>query len=63
MENHIIKQYCGLALIQLAIDELGIGGTYVCFDIYAKKVKATGSRSECEDYYDAYVQRISERGD
>lgn len=50
-----MKFYCGLILTE-------VEGIYVCIDKYSSEIKCTGSYEKCNEYFEDYVRRISEKG-
>ncbi len=54
MKMDFIKSYCGLFLVR-------INGTYACIDGYTSQIKKMGTRKECNDFFEDYVNEISNR--
>lgn len=49
----IIRMYCGLMLLKCS-------SVYACVNSYTYEVCISGTLKECADYFNEYVDRVSE---
>lgn len=50
----LLKAYCGLMLYQ-------IQKTFICIDRYTNEVKCSGTLEKCSEYFNNYMDQVSER--
>ena len=52
------RAYGGLVFKRLDVDELCIGETYACINVYENKVIIMGTKEECEDFFERYKKKV-----